>query len=827
MHVFFNSFQNIKLTFQISFTLLIFLLSLNLAQSQNSNGKISGTVTDRKSGLPIESVDVTLLKQRDSSIVTGTNTDINGNFVLNNLSDGKYKIIVKIIGHNILKVSGLVINQQKNEIVLDTIKLTSGTEFETSTIEIESEKSKIQFSGDKKIFNVGDDISNVGGNALDVLKNVPSILVDVDGNISLRGSQNVKILVDGKPFGLEGANRNAVLQQIPANTVESIELITNPSAKYDPEGTSGILNIVLKKNSDFGYNGNLNLNAGTQDKYSGGINLNIKNSKINIFGSYNITDNFNEITGTSQRQNLFKTESEFINQITSGNVSGINNLIKGGLEYSINPKNSLALNLNFGNRNADRYEVNDYDYLNNAGETVQSYITNNNTKDNGYNYDMSLNYNSKFSKPNQTLYGEVTYSKTSGESVLNSAETYYIPVNETPGKLNNYLNDKSDLLNFQLDYVMPFGKEIKFETGAKSIFRKNDNDFRSESYDYNLNSYIPEIASANQFIYNENINSVYAIISDKIKDFSYSFGGRAENTNTNGELLNNNIENVNNYFDFFPSASISQKLTGTQEVQLTYSRRINRPNIRNLNPFVDETDPGNIRVGNPFLKPDYTDAIELSYINYLPFATVTPSFFYRNTTDEISRYRFVTDSNITVTTFLNLDNSFTYGLDFILNTQILKWWSANGNFSFYKSEVNADNITPGLTNETNSWSARASTSLNFPDLFDMQVSYIYTGKRISAIGEVQPIQSVDLAFKKDLLDNKLSLGLRVSDLFNSLKFAVNINAENYNQQFTRKRDNRAAFLTLTYNFGVKDKSQNKRGNKSDRKEREQRGDEGF
>ncbi|MCY7361220.1 MAG: TonB-dependent receptor, partial [Ignavibacteria bacterium] len=286
---------------------------MNLAQSQNSNGKISGTVTDKKSRLPIESADVTLLKQRDSSIVTGTNTDINGNFVLNNLSDGKYKIIIKIIGHNILKVSGLVINQQKNEIVLDTIKLTSGTEFETSTIEIESEKSKIQFSGDKKIFNVGDDISNVGGNALDVLKNVPSILVDVDGNISLRGSQNVKILVDGKPFGLEGTNRNAVLQQIPANTVESIELITNPSAKYDPEGTTGILNIVLKKNSDFGYNGNLNLNAGTQDKYSGGINLNIKNSKINIFGSYNITDNFNEITGTSQRQNLFKTESEFIN----------------------------------------------------------------------------------------------------------------------------------------------------------------------------------------------------------------------------------------------------------------------------------------------------------------------------------------------------------------------------------------------------------------------------------------------------------------------------------------------------------------------------------
>lgn len=820
-----------NITSERSFTfifILLILISFSIeTNAQTGNGIIRGKVTDSKSNLPVASADISLLRLKDSTIVTGTNTDEKGEFILEGISFGRYKILVRMIGYKASNVSGIFINKQNSEVILDSIKLSTGDEFETDEIQIESEKSSIEFKGDKKIFNEGEDISNAGGNALDVLRNVPSVLVDVDGNVSLRGSENVKIMVDGKPFGLEGSSRNAVLQQISATSIESIELISNPSAKYDPEGSSGILNIVLKKNSGFGYNGNIVLNAGTEDKYNGGINLNMKNDKFNIFVNYNYSDNNNTISGSSNRQNYFETESVFIDQNTDGNMHRNSNLIKGGIEYSLNPKNALSFNVNYNIRNSDRNETTNYDYLDVNYNTVESYITNNVETDDDYNLDMALNYNGRFKNPKQTLFGEISYSNSSEEEVLNSVETFYIPADTTPGNLNNYQNENSNQLNLQLDYEMPLGKDSKFQTGYRGIFRKNDNDYRSENFDYNLNFYVPDFLTTNEYIYDEGINAMYGIYESKINNFSYSLGLRAEYTNTNGLLVNNDAQTESDYFNVFPSASLSQRLTQSQEIQLTFSRRITRPGIRNLNPFVDETDPANIRVGNPFLLPEFTNSYELSYINYFPFAVITPSLFYRNTTDEISRYRIVTDSNVTITTFLNLNSSYTYGLDLILNSQILKWWNVNGNFSFFQSGVNADNVSTGLTNETNSWSARASTSMNIPNIFDVQVSYFYTGKRISANGTMQPMQSVDLSFNKNLFENKMSIGFRVADLFNSLEFVGQINADNYTQDFTRRRNSRTAFLSFTYNFGIKEKSKDRKGKKSDNRERDDGGDEGF
>lgn len=823
--------MNLNFSINKSFTFaFLFLIMLSISGetiAQKGNGTIRGMVTDSKNNTPLASADISLIRLKDSSIVKGTNTDEKGMFVLEEIPFGKYNILVRMIGYKASSISGIFINGQNKEADLDTIKISSGEEIETDEIRIESEKSLMEFKADKKIFNIGDDISNAGGNALDVLRNVPSVLVDVDGNVSLRGSENIKIMVDGKPFGLEGSSRNAVLQQIPATSIESIELISNPSAKYDPEGSSGILNIVLKKNSGFGYNGNINLNAGTEDKYNAGINLNMKNDKFNIFANYNYSDIYNTISGSSDRQNYFITESVYIDQVSSGNIKRKNNLIKGGVDYSLSPKNSMSLNVNYNTRNSERNEATDYDYQDINFNTVESYSTNLTGTDEGYNLDLALNYNGKFKNPKQTLFGEISYSNSNEKEYLNSVETFYIPKNTTPGNLNTYQDNVSNLLNLQIDYEMPMGKDSKLETGYRGIFRENDNDFRSENYDYNSNIYVPDVLSTNRYIYDEGINAVYGIYSSKISDFSYTFGIRAEYTNTSGELVNNNGTTENNYFNVFPSASLSQKLTQTQEIQLSFSRRIARPGIRNLNPFVDQTDPANIRVGNPFLLPEFTNSYELSYINYFPFAVITPSLFYRNKTDEIARYRVVTDSNVTVTTFLNLNSSYTYGLDLIVNSQILKWWNVNGNFSFYQSEVNADNIMSGLTNETNSWSARASTSMNIPEIFDVQLSYFYTGERVSAIGIMQPMQSVDLSFNKNLFEGKMSIGLRVSDLFNSLEFVGKIKSDNYEQEFTRRRSSRAAFLSFTYNFGIKEKSKDRKGKKQERKERDNGGDEGF
>ncbi len=802
-------------------------LFFNPLFAQNTKGKITGVVIDKATGIPVEAADVRLTSADDSSFVTGTATDAGGNFLLEVLKPGRFVLNVRMLGYNSTSVNEIILNRRKNEINLDTIRIKSGSEIQTDVIEIEAQKSPIEFSADKKIFNVSEDITVTGGNALDVLKNVPSVQVDVDGNVSLRGSQNVKILVDGKPFGLEGSNRSAVLQQIPANSVESVELMTNPSAKYNPEGISGILNIILKKKTDAGYNGSFTANAGTNDKYSGSVNLNYKTDKINFSGSYNYNNQRNVMTGSSLRQNFFPGTAEFIEQINTGNMKRLSHLVKAGIDFEIDRKQSIGLNLNYSPRNSSRLGKNENKYTDSLGNINLNFLSNTNEDDAGKNFDASVNYNLKFKNPKNTLYGEVSYSRGTDDETSSTEEVYYIPVNNTPDKYKNIQNENENQTNIQLDYVNSPEKNIKIETGYKSIFRKNNDDINFLNYDYSTNSYINNVNISNNFIYSENIHALYAIFTDKIKDFSFSAGGRIEQTNTKGELVTGNKNFDKSYFGFFPSASISQKLSLSQELQLTYSRRINRPDSRNLNPFPDVSDPLNIRIGNPDLKPEYTNSFELSYINYFKFATVTPSVFYRKTDDEISRYRIVTDSNISITTFENLNSSKSYGLDFIVNSQILKWWNVNGNLSFYRSEVNASNISANLVNETDSWSARVSSAMNIPDLFDLQLTYFYSGKRISANGSVEPIQSLDAAVKKEFFNRRMSIGFRISDVFNTMKFRIRTGDDRYTQESERRRNSRTAFVTFTYNIGSTEKGKDRRGKKNERKDRDPGMDEDF
>lgn len=821
--------KNTILLIPIFLIICLFSNSLfsNALFAQNTKGKITGVVIDRATGIPLESADVRLTSADDSSFVTGTATDAGGNFLLEVLKPGRFVLNVRMLGYNSTAVNQIILNRRNNEINLDTIRIKSGSEIQTDVIEIEAQKSPIEFSADKKIFNVSEDITVTGGNALDVLKNVPSVQVDVDGNVSLRGSQNVKILVDGKPFGLEGSNRSAVLQQIPANSVESVELMTNPSAKYNPEGISGILNIILKKKTDAGYNGSFTANAGTNDKYSGSVNLNYKTDKINFSGSYNYNNQRNVMTGSSLRQNFFPGTAEFIEQINTGNMKRLSHLVKAGIDFEIDRKQSIGLNLNYSPRNSSRLGKNENKYTDSLGNINLNFLSNTNEDDAGKNFDASINYNLKFKNPKNTLYGEVSYSRGTDEETSSTEEVYFIPVNNTPDKYKNIQNEIENQTNLQLDYVNSPGKNIKIETGYKSIFRKNNDDINFLNYDYLTNSYINNVNISNNFIYSENIHALYAIFTDKIKDFSFSAGGRIEQTSTKGELVTGNKNFDKSYFGFFPSASISQKLSLSQELQLTYSRRINRPDSRTLNPFPDVSDPLNIRIGNPDLKPEYTNSFELSYINYFKFATVTPSVFYRKTDDEISRYRIVTDSNISITTFENLNSSKSYGLDFIVNSQILKWWNVNGNLSFYRSEVNASNISANLVNETDSWSARVSSAMNIPDLFDLQLTYFYSGKRISANGSVEPIQSLDAAVKKEFFNRRMSIGFRISDLFNTMKFRILTGDDRYTQVSERRRNSRTAFVTFTYNIGSTEKGKDRRGKKNERKDRDPGMDEDF
>ncbi|MDQ3194772.1 MAG: TonB-dependent receptor, partial [Bacteroidota bacterium] len=338
-----------------SLTIVIFFIITSSLYAQS--GKIAGSVTDKNTNSPIESVSIALLKSSDSSVVTGTETDPQGKFSFSQISFGTYNIRVNIVGYNKAILRGIVINSDKPEAILEPIKLKSG-ETATEEIVVEGERSAIEFKGDKKIFNVDKGMNVQGGSAVDVLKNIPSVAVDADGNISLRGNQNVKILVDGKPFGLSNSeNRNTILDQIPANMVESIELVTNPSAKYEAESSAGVINIKLKKKEGLGYNGTMILNAGSRDKYNGSLNLNFRKNKFNFFGNYDYRLYNHIITGENSREN-FTVNSDF-HQTTSGTSRNISHFLKGGFDYNINDDNSFSYLINYNPRERKRTDNSD------------------------------------------------------------------------------------------------------------------------------------------------------------------------------------------------------------------------------------------------------------------------------------------------------------------------------------------------------------------------------------------------------------------------------------------------------------------------------------
>lgn len=799
-------------------------LILNIHVFSQSVGSISGTVVDKSGNIPIESADVSLLNSGDSTLVKGISSDKDGKFTFSGIPFGKYTVRANFIGYSTMNIKGVIISQDKAAVTLDPIKLTSGTTT-TEEILVETEKSAIQFDGDKKIFNVAQNPMNQTGSAIELLKNIPSVSVDADGNVSLRGNTNVKITVDGRPFGLEGQNRSALLEQIPANQIESIELVTNPSSKYEAEGVSGIINIVTKKTKTFGYNGNLSLNAGTGDKYGGAFNINLKNDKIQVFSNYNYSLTNYTITGGTDRTNSLSTTANFLTQVYDGSGRVKSHFVKGGLDLFINPQNTLSLSAGYQNSLRKRGEITDTREFD-VSNSLTSFISNDynvNVKNN--TLDLALNHSFKFKNPKQTLTTDAIFSQNQNEEDGFSLEDYITPTSGNPGQIKEFSKVKDRDFSLQSDYVHPFSEESKLETGFKSRYRKKENDYTNQSYDYSTNQFVINQGLTNNFQYDDFVNAFYAQYSSTIGIFSYMLGSRVEHTTTKSRLLTNSSEFKTNYTDVFPSANISVKLGKANEIQLSYSRRIRRPGMWELNPFVNSTDPNNYFSGNPALKPEYTDSYEMSFIQYLPGTSITPTLFYRRTKDLISRTRDYIDSNTTLTTFVNYTSSKSYGAELIFNSQPVPFWNINGSVSYFKTEIDASNISSAYVNEGSTWSGRVSSSLFLPYQFSLQLSYFYSGDILAAQATVEPFSSFDAALRKDLFDGKLTATLKVSDIFNTLRFRVNINNDvNYRELLERKRDTRVLNFSLSYKFGEADKNQQRRRRDSNR---ENQGNDGF
>jgi len=778
--------------------LLILIFSVLLSASVYSQGKISGTVRDKKDLSAVKDAAVLLFRDADTVKFGGTGTDEKGYFIFENIPFGKYRLEINYVGFAIFKIKNAVISQGNTSLSYDSVLLLP-TGYKTDEIVVEDEKPMMEFNDDKKVFNVDKMMTSTGGTALDVLKKLPMVEVDANDNVSLRGSKNLMILIDNKPMKFSS------LRQLPADAIQNVEIITNPSAKYEAEGVTGILNIVLKKseNTGIGYNGYLFSGIRNNSAYNIGLGTDLKKNKWSFFlngggGKYKYK---NESTSEVD----YYSPLSFLRANSNGNADG--NYYWGGfgVEYQLQKDHNIGIesyiNLNTFNNNSNS-KSNNF----NSGFLLNSMYTNNYFGDGDWkNYSGSIYYNGKFDKIGKELNIDVAYNQAKSGNNSNQNIFYYdsllVPVPNSHSSQMNRTDGKNDNIRIQIDYTNPFNDKTRFETGYKGIFRTNDNDFKSDTVNYFTGQIVNNLNSTNHFKLDEFINALYGTFSHKIKGFRFKLGLRVEHTHTKGELITNGTDFKKDYIDYFPTVSFSQKIGMSNEIQLSYSRRITRPMIYRLNPFVNKYNAKFISMGNPELTPEYTDSYELSYMFISNIVNITPMAFYRYSKDVISNYSYTIDSNVTVTTYRNFSSGYSYGMDFMVSSHALKWWNLNSTFSFYKSKYES-NVTSDYSGEEGfSWRANIRSSFIFEDLFNIELVYDYNGKKINASGFNVPMQSLDISINKSFFAKKLTLGIRGEDIFKTRKWGGETNGIGVKTVNNYNWDSRGVFLTLNYNFG--------------------------
>lgn len=743
------------------FLILLFLFDLSQAYAQDEttdNVVITGKLEDANRQ-PVLFANVAMYSSRDSVLVGGIASDENGRFVIP-AGQGNYFLKITYLSLDEKIVPNIIVGNAKVD--LGTISMKSNSQLLEELV-VRGEKSQMELQLDKRVFNVGKDLSNIGSNASDILNNMPSVTVDVDGNVALRGSQNVRILIDGKQSGMVGMNPADALRQIPGDLIESIEIITNPSSRYDAEGEVGILNIVMKKNIRYGLNGSFTATAGYPANFGGSFNVNYRRKKVNLMGSYGNMYREGPGRGTS-RQEYNSADTSFVyEQDSRRNRGGYSNSFMVGADYFINSRNTLTGTISYRksqNNNTSRLEYRDFDFSNNLTKTV---VRNEKEREPRNNLEAAINYEKTFEKKGQNLAFTAKY--------ILSDETEAARFNETilggPEIVQRSFNteDEKNML-FQLDYIHPFGKNGKVETGLKSSIRLLDNDFSVHQQDEQKDWVIlPDFD--NRLAYNEQIHAGYLMASNQYGKFFVQAGLRGEYSDILTELKKTGLKNHRRYFNLFPSVHLSYKLEDAQTVQLSYSYRLSRPGFRDLLPFSNFSDSRVFRAGNPLLNPEYTHSFEAGHLLNMPKGSLLSSLYYRHRLGVVENITSVDSTGFTRITPVNLSTGDAYGFEFNLTYDPFEWWKWTANANIFRAinqGVFNDKI---LKSDTYTWNSRVSSRVTLFKNIDFQTSVNYRAPRNTTQGRDLAQYSIDLGLSRDVLKGKATITASVRDLLNS------------------------------------------------------------
>ncbi len=792
----------------------IFTLHGQNQQWQGFEGRISGKVLDSLSRTPMEYVNLVLINKRDSSIAGGTITRVTGEFALEKLSAGRYDLSISFIGYKTKVFKDLMLTPKNPEILIGEVSLLSES-VNLDEVVVSGERELYTNHLDKKVIHVDKDLTSAGGNATDVLQNIPSVQVDADGTVSYRGNSNLTILIDGRPAGMSGVSASDILAQIPVSNIESIELVTNPSAKYNPEGTAGIINIKLKKKGNSGFNGVASLNAGTGDKYNTSLNLNLKEGDFNFFGNYDTRFNRFSATSLTNRTNFIGSSVSYFDQNSTGVNRFSNHNIGAGLDYYLTDKATLTFAYQYRTFSpVFRNTLSNANY-NGSRDLTRAYIRSSDADRNISSNNFTFTHRQLFEKKDRELVTDLMFSTTTmdrDEDIYSvdtdlSSNTPAAPV-QTRGTSGN----SNDQWVLQSNYVEPLGEKTKLEAGFRSQYK--DLASNNDSYIFSGGTWNADATQQNYFDYTEQLHAIYATFTSEIGSFKYLAGLRGEQLIGLGNLTSQGVKFENSYFSLYPSMHVGYKLAENNDLLLSYSRRVDRPNNRQLNPFVDVADSMNIVAGNPYLDAQYTDAYEFEYQTSFAMTSITSTLFYKKTHDIISIVSTLQSNGAIYNTYENIASGTNYGTELVFMQPLAKWWRMQAAFSYFNAAIEGGTVQNPISNKGESWTARINSNFVISPDFSLQVVGMYNspsisfsmgwgGNQVLAQGKVKEMYGIDLAGKKDFLDGKLSLTARVSDIFNTRKFSSEGTGAGFLMNSERKFDSRVVYLGISYKLDTK------------------------
>ncbi|OXA80818.1 Outer membrane receptor proteins, mostly Fe transport [Flavobacterium aquidurense] len=780
---------------KLKFFLFALLGVIATAQAQNT-GTVSGKISEKSNNAPISYATVSI--KENGKVVSGVNTDDNGDFTIKNLGLKSYTIEVQYIGFR-KYIGSVILSDNKKTATINVSLEEEATQLKG--VNIVAERSTMEQKIDRKVITVGKDLTTAGASASDIMSNIPSVNVDQDGKLSLRGNDNVRVLIDGRPSNIDPAQ---LLKQIPSTSIKKIELITNPSAKYNPEGMSGIINIILHKNANTGFNGSYSggITFGKTAKYNQSLDLNYKTGKVNFFG--NAGQNF----GTYQNEGHIVRLDQPVNQNLDISNDNDNYLYKIGMDYLINDHNTLSFYTNQNKSTGTGIVLTDIDYNNGDPNILNIYQ---NSKYHGPSNTGTYNLAFKhiFKKEGHTLDFEGNYSDTKvSQDASFDTQTTRPDYTKNDIIYSDFIGDKRKLSTINVDYVNPLNDKTTLEAGAEARITRSNNDYNTGN---------PLVAAEDRisnYTYDTDIYSAYVTFGQKFKKFSYQLGTRFESYKVAANLNHGETKFDDDYITLYPSAYLTYNLNEKNVLQLSYSRRVDRPSLEQTKPIREFSTPLVTSYGNPELRPQFTNSVEVNYTKTLEKGSITAGVFVRSINDQISRTLSPDPNDPSgykqILSFTNYDHNSAYGFDVSLNYKIAKWWDIQPSIDF--SSINQEGVVfefdPATSTSsplqrsvtTSAFNARMNS--NFKPT--KRLSFLLFGFFRGPVDEIQQhrneMYKMDIGSRYTLLDNKMNISVRFNDVFNTMKYSFD-GIYPYPQTGQFSWESQTVYVGLTYNFG--------------------------